>query len=87
MQRPSFHYPIFVWLQTLGHCVTTMQVAWVGRKYSVLDMMSPFEMLKNGMPRQGDGLTKHIFHNSLIQFLNDGMWTLVDDPTFTSAKK
>ena len=50
-------------------------------------MMGLFEMLKNGIQRQGDGLTKHIFDNSLIQFLNDGMWALVDDPTFTSAKK
>ena len=87
MQRPSFHYPIFVWLQTLGHCVTTMQVAWVEESIQCWTWWVLFEMLKNGMPRQGDGLTKHIFHNSLIQFLNDGMWTLVDDPTFTSAKK
>lgn len=44
-----------------------MQVAWVERKYSVLDMMSVFDMLKNGIERQGNVVTKHIFHSSLIQ--------------------
>lgn len=68
---------------SLDQEMPVMQAAWAERQYSVLYMMSVFETLKNGIQRQGGGLTKHIFHSSLIQvFLNDGMWSLVDDPTF-----
>lgn len=68
---------------SLDQEMPVMQAAWAERQYSVLYMMSVFETLKNGIQRQGGGLTKHIFHISLIQvFLNDGMWSLVDDPTF-----
>ena len=66
---------------SLDQEMPVMQAAWAERQYSVLYMTSVFETLKNGMQRQGGGLTKHIFHSSLIQ------GALADDPTFSSAKK
>ena len=65
-------------------------------KYSVLDMMSVFQRLSQGKTitrwvhsdaQIADSLTKNVANSSLIRVLCDGLWTLVDDPNFTSSKK
>ena len=60
------HYPRKVLVtnawSSLDQEMPVMQAAWAERQYSVLYMMSVFETLKNGIQRQGGGLTKHIFH-------------------------
>ena len=65
-------------------------------KYSVLDMLSVLQRLELGHTstrwvhsnaQLADGLTKHIPNSSLVRVLTEGTWTLVDDPSFTSAKK
>ena len=65
-------------------------------KYSVLDMMSVFQRLARGCTETrwvhsdaqiADSLTKPVANSSLIRVLTNGVWTLVDDPCFTSAKK
>ena len=65
-------------------------------KESVLDMMSVFQRLSQGKTitrwvlsdaQIADSLTKNVANSSLVRVLSDGIWTLVDDPCFTSAKK
>lgn len=65
-------------------------------KYSVLDMMSVFQRLAkcktetrwvHSEAQLADSLTKHVPNSALIRVLMDGLWTLVEDPTFTSAKR
>ena len=65
-------------------------------KYSVLDMLSLFQRLKNGQTETrwvhseaqlADSLTKHVPAGSLIRALQNGTWVLMHDPTFTSSKK
>ena len=65
-------------------------------KYSALDMMSVFQRLAkcqtetrwvHSEAQLADGLTKPVPNAVLLRVLVDGMWTLVDDPTFTSAKR
>ena len=65
-------------------------------KYSVLDMLSVFQRLAkcqtetrwvHSEAQLADSLTKHVPNSALIQVLTNGVWTLVDDPTFTSAKR
>ena len=65
-------------------------------KYSILDMLGVFERLEIGGTltrwvhsdaQIGDSLTKPVANSSLIRVLTTGVWTLVDDPNFKSAKK
>ena len=65
-------------------------------KYSILDMMSVFQRLERGRTitrwvhsdaQIADSLTKPVANSSLMQVLSKGVWTLVDDPLFTSSKK
>ena len=65
-------------------------------KYSILDMMSIFQRLEKGATETrwvhsnaqiADSLTKPVANASLVRVLSDGIWTLVEDPTFTSAKR
>ena len=65
-------------------------------KYSVLDMMSVFQRLQkagtitrwvHSDAQIADSLTKHQANSSLLRVLTHGVWTLVDDPKFVSAKK
>lgn len=59
-------------------------------------MMSVFQRLQKGCAETrwvhseaqiADSLTKPVANSSLIRVLHDGVWTLVHDPSFTSAKK
>ena len=65
-------------------------------KYSVLDMLSVFQRLAkcrtetrwvHSEAQLADAMTKHVPGSSLIRCLQNGTWTLVHDPNFTSAKK
>ena len=65
-------------------------------KYSALDMMSVFQRLAkcgtmtkwvHSDAQLADGLTKAVSNPALMRVLMDGVWTLIDDPTFTSAKR
>ena len=65
-------------------------------KYSILDMISLFQRLKQGETsvrwvhsdaQLADALTKNVANSSLLRVLVSGRWTLVDDPSFTSAKR
>ncbi len=64
-------------------------------KYSVLDMLSVFQRLAkcktetrwvHSEAQIADAMTKHVPGSSLIRLIQDGTWTLVYDPTFTSSK-
>ena len=65
-------------------------------KYSILDMMSIFQRLAKGATETrwahsdaqiAESLTKPVANASLVRVLSDGMWTLVEDPSFTRAKR
>ena len=65
-------------------------------KYSVLDMLSVFQRLEkcktetrwvHSEAQLADSLTKYVPNSALVQVLSSGVWTLVDDPTFRSAKR
>ena len=65
-------------------------------KYSALDMMSVFQRLAkcstltrwvHSEAQLADALTKPVSNPALMKVLMDGVWTLVDDPSFTSAKR
>jgi hypothetical protein len=65
-------------------------------KYSILDMMSLFQRLSKGKTETrwvhsdaqiADSLTKPVANSSLLRVLSEGYWTLVDAPSFTSAKR
>ena len=65
-------------------------------KYSVLDMLSVFQRLKkcktitrwvHSEAQLADAMTKHVPSSCLVKVLQDGVWRLVHDPTFTSSKK
>lgn len=64
-------------------------------KYSVLDMLSVMQRLRNGATitrwvhseaQIADAMTKHCINSALVRVLIHGMWTLVHDETFTSSK-
>lgn len=64
-------------------------------KYSILDMLSVFQCLKKGETitrwvhsdaQIADSLTKPAANSALLRVLTQCVWTLVDDPHFTSSK-
>ena len=65
-------------------------------KYSILDLLGVFQRLSKGATitrwvhsdaQIADNLTKPAANSALLKVLTQGVWTLVDDPHFVSAKK
>ena len=65
-------------------------------KYSALEVLSILQRLKmsnttvrwvHSNAKLADAVTKPMATSSLMKALGEGAWILVEDPTFTSAKR
>lgn len=68
----------------------------LSEKYSALELLSVLERLERGQTvtrwvdsksQLADAMTKHTAQSSLRRVISDGVWTLVDEPLFISARR